>query len=141
MAHTDPRHDSIRRTLREHGLAPTAQRLRIGGMVLDQPQHFSAEALYERVKAGDNPVSRATVYNTLGLFLRKGLLRQVLVEPGKVFYDSNLAPHHHLYDVESGELVDIDAGDIEIGALPEMPRDLEIEGVDVVVRVRRPAQR
>lgn len=82
-------------------------------------------------------MSKATVYNTLGLFVEKGLLSRVLVNSGKVMYDSNTKPHHHFYDVESGELEDIDHSDIEIGTLPEAGDDVEIEGVDVVVRIRR----
>lgn len=142
MSHTDDKDETMRATLRSHGVTPTAQRLQIARLVLPQPSHFSAEKLYERVnEAGRTYVSKATVYNTLGLFVEKGLLRQVLVDPSKVFYDSNMAPHHHFYDVESGELQDIDASEIEIGALPEAARDMQIEGVDVVVRVRRkPAQ-
>lgn len=108
-------------------------------MVLTRPTHFSAEQLYERVNLAGNHVSKATVYNTLGLFVEKDLLRRVLVGTGKVFYDSNMTAHHHFYDVESGELGDIDAGEIEIRALPKTADDVQIEGIDVVVRVRRAA--
>jgi len=125
-------------TLRDHGVTPTAQRVEIGRLILGRPSHFSAEKLYEQVnKTGSAYVSKATVYNTLGLFVEKGLLRRVLVDPSRVFYDSNMAPHHHFYDVESGELQDIDASAIEIGALPPAGPGVEVEGVDVVVRVRR----
>lgn len=106
-------------------------------MILTRPAHFSAEQLYEEVRRAGGDVSKATVYNTLGLFVEKGLLRQVLVDPSKVFYDSNMHPHHHFYDVDSGELEDIEASEIEIGALPATDDDVHIEGVEVVVRVRR----
>jgi Fur family iron response transcriptional regulator len=59
------------------------------------------------------------------------------VDPSKVFYDSNMDPHHHFYDVDSGELEDIDASEIEIGSLPRTTGNVRIEGVDVVVRIRR----
>lgn len=131
----------VSRMLREHGVIPTAQRVEIGRHVLTRPAHFSADQLYDRVNAaGGARVSKATVYNTLGLFVDKGLLRQVLVDPSKVFYDSNMAPHHHFYDVETGELADIDSSEIQIGALPETAGDVQIEGVDVVVRIRRSAE-
>lgn len=141
MHHRDHHTDSVSRALRAHGVIPTAQRLRIGRMVLNRPAHFSAEQLFEQVNEDGARVSKATVYNTLGLFVEKGLLRQVLVDPSKVFYDSNMAPHHHFYDVDSGELADIDASEIEIGALPDAGEGVEIEGVDVVIRVRRSVNR
>lgn len=141
MQHSDRQKDSISQTLRSHGVTPTAQRVQIGRIVLTRPTHFSAEQLYEQVNEAGAYVSKATVYNTLGLFVEKGLLRQVLVDPSKVFYDSNMSPHHHFYDVESGELADIEASDIQIGALPEAGEGVEIEGVDVVVRIRRSADR
>ncbi|MDZ7841002.1 MAG: Fur family transcriptional regulator [Gammaproteobacteria bacterium] len=141
MHHRDHQTDSVSQELRAHGVIPTAQRLRIARMVLNRPAHFSAEQLYEQVNEDGARVSKATIYNTLGLFVEKGLLRQVLVDPSKVFYDSNMTPHHHFYDVESGELADIDADEIQIGALPDAGEGVEIEGVDVVIRVRRSANR
>lgn len=140
MNSSDGRTESVSATLRSHGVVPTAQRLQIGKLVLTRPTHFSAEQLYEEASRSGVHVSKATVYNTLGLFVEKGLLRQVLVDPSKVFYDSNMAPHHHFYDVESGELEDIDASEIRISALPEPTEDVRIEGVDVVVRIRRAAE-
>jgi len=137
MKQPDHRAESVDAILRSHGVIPTAQRLQIGGMVLARPTHFSAEQLYEEVNESGGRVSKATVYNTLGLFVEKGLLRQVLVDPSKVFYDSNMAPHYHFYDVESGRLEDIDASEIRIGALPEPTDGVQIEGVDVIVRIRR----
>lgn len=125
--------------LEASGITPTAQRVEIARILLARPQHLSAEQLLALVNEGELAVSKATVYNTLGLFARKGLVREVIVDPSKVFYDSNMTPHHHFYDVESGELEDIDAGRIEIGALPEISDGFRIEGVDVVVRVRREA--
>lgn len=132
---------SVAERLRAHGVMPTPQRLQIASLVLTRPIHFSAEQLHEQIgEAGGARVSKATVYNTLGLFVRKGLLREVLVDPSKIFYDSNMHPHHHFYDIGSGELEDIDSDRIEIAALPEAPEGLEIDGVDVVVRVRRNAR-
>lgn len=141
MQTTDLDRQSVSRVLREHGVIPTEQRIQIGCRVLSRPAHFSADQLHDQINRSGARVSKATVYNTLGLFVDKGLLRQVLVDPSKVFYDSNMTPHHHFYDVESGELEDIDAGRIEIGALPEISDGFRIEGVDVVVRVRREAGR
>ena len=118
------------------GITPTAQRVEIARILLAEPQHMCAEQLLTRVNEGGLAVSKATVYNTLGLFARKGLVREVIVDPSKVFYDSNVSDHHHFYDVDSCTLVDIDAGEIDIGRLPRAPDGAEIEGVDVIVRVR-----
>ena len=140
MKHPDQTPASVDTILRSHGVMPTAQRLQIGGIVLTRPTHFSAEQLYDEVNGSGSRVSKATIYNTLGLFVEKGLLRQVLVDPSKVFYDSNMTPHHHFYDVESGRLEDIDASEVRIGALPEPTDGVQIEGVDVIVRIRRTAK-
>ena len=80
--------------------------------------------------------SKATVYNTLNLFRQKNLVREVIVDPSKVFYDPNTEPHYHIYNVESGELTDIDASKVTISGLPELPGGMITEGMDVVIRVR-----
>lgn len=95
----------------------------------------------ERLAESAEPVSKATVYNTLGLFARRGLLREVVVERGKVFYDSNVAAHHHFYDTDTGELTDIPQEHIGIGPLPELPDGTCVAGLDVVVRLCRPRRR
>lgn len=122
--------------MKSHGILPTSQRVKIASVLLGRKAHFSAEQIYNLVGAGAE-LSKATVYNTLGLFVDKGLLRQVIVSPGKVFYDPTTEPHHHFYNVESGELHDIDADEIDIGGLPQVPVGMEIEGVDIMVRIRR----
>ena len=81
-------------------------------------------------------VSKATIYNTLGLFASKGLLREVIVDPSRVFYDSNTGHHHHFFNVDSGTLSDIQADQLPIGDLPSLPEGTEVDGVDVIVRVR-----
>ena len=81
-------------------------------------------------------VSKATVYNTLGLFARRGLVRKVRVDPSRVFYDSNPREHHHFYDLRTGELIDIDKERIEIGDFPDLPAGARIVGIDVLVRIQ-----
>jgi len=76
------------------------------------------------------------VYNTLSLFVEKGLIRQVMADPSKIFYDSNPAPHHHFYDASTGKLTDIDATNVKVSGLPPLPEGTTMEGVDVVVRLR-----
>jgi Fur family iron response transcriptional regulator len=122
--------------LEAHGVIPTQQRINIAGVMLSREQHVSADQVLAAVKALGHRVSKATVYNTLGLFAEKGLIRQVIVDSTKVFYDSNAGPHHHFYNVDTGDLSDFDADELAIGHLPALPSGTEAAGVDVVVRVR-----
>lgn len=128
--------DQCARFLREHGIIPTAQRVDIGFAVLSHCEHLCAEDVHEIVNARSLRVSKATVYNTLGLFVEEGLIREVTADPSKTFYDPNTAPHHHFYDVNAGKLTDIDGADVEIVGLPPLPKGKEMAGVDVVVRLR-----
>ena len=81
--------------------------------------------------------SRATVYNTLNLFVEKRLIREVIVDPSRVFYDPNTSAHYHIYDVETGRLTDIDAAAVRIEGLPNLPAGMVTEGMDIIIRVRR----
>ena len=123
--------------LRESGITPTHQRIRIGEVLFVRKQHLSAEQVLVAVNQNDEEVSKATVYNTLGVFAQHGLIREVIVDPSKVFYDSNLSKHHHLYYSDSGELEDIANESVKISKLPELPDNLQIEDVDVIIRVHR----
>lgn len=126
----------IVRKLEAHGISPTPQRIAVAQVLLVRPQHMTAEHVHARVNAEARKVSVATVYNTLKLFTERGLLREVVVEPGRVFYDSTTAEHHHFYDISTGELSDIAAGAIGFANLPGAPQGTELVGVDVVIRVR-----
>lgn len=128
--------DSAAERLRAAGIQPTSQRLRIAQVLLTGNQHLSADQVLERVNHTSKPVSKATVYNTLGLFADKGILREVIIDPSRVFYDTNSAPHHHLYNTATGELSDIASHQVLTDRLPELPAGTELEGVDVVIRVR-----
>lgn len=124
--------------LREHGITPTVQRMDIAATLLARPQHVCAEDLRRMLLRHGTPVSKATVYNTLGLFARKGLVRELFVDSGKVLYDSNTTNHDHIYDVDTGALTDIDPGAVAVRSLPSLPSGTQVEGVEVVIRVRRP---
>lgn len=126
----------IVRQLESHGIGPTPQRVAVAQVLLARPQHMTAEQVHARVNAEARRVSVATIYNTLKLFTERGLLREVVVEPGRVFYDSTTAEHHHFYNVSTGELSDIAGDAIRFGALPVAPQGNELVGVDVVIRVR-----
>ena len=127
----------IKQRLHAAGITPTRQRLVIAQVILSRPQHLSADQLQEAiVRAGHEGVSKATIYNTLGLFLQEGLVREVIVDPNRVFYDSNVADHHHLYHVDSGALVDIRPDQVEVLCQQELSQQWDIEGIDVIIRVR-----
>ncbi|MFB6261725.1 MAG: Fur family transcriptional regulator [Thiohalorhabdaceae bacterium] len=134
--------NDIARTLREHRIQPTSQRVEIAHVLFqgageaDIDHHQSADEVLERVNADYHRVSKATVYNTLRLFEEIGLIRAVVVSSSKVFYDANTA-HHHLYDEGSGELRDIPAEEIDVSQLmPQLPADVSGNDLDIVVRVR-----
>jgi Fur family iron response transcriptional regulator len=127
--------------LQEYDILPTQQRLQIARILLTGDQHLSADQVLDLVNAAGNRVSKATVYNTLGLFARKGILREVIVDPSRVFYDTNNGPHHHFYNVDTGELSDIDATRVPVEQLPEAPDGTLIDGLEVVIRVRERSDR
>lgn len=128
---------TVRSLLREHGINPTTQRVLITQALLARRMHLAAEDLFRVVSAVTPHVSKATVYNTLGLLAEKGVIRAVIADPARVSYDPNTSPHHHFYDEATGELTDIDASEIQITKLPTLPEGAELQGVDVIIRVRR----
>lgn len=126
----------IAEQLREVGITPTQQRVQIAEILFARPQHLSADQILAVVNSNGTVASKATIYNTLGLFARKGLVREVIVDPSKVFYDSNTSEHHHFYNVDRGELTDIDAGEVLISSLPDLPANTQPAGVDIIFRIR-----
>ena len=127
---------SATQRLQAAGIQPTRQRLHIAQVLLSGNQHLSADQVLEQMKHTGKPVSKATVYNTLGLFAARGILREVIIDPARVFYDTNNTPHHHVYNTVTGELSDVDPQHVLTERLPELPEGTKLEGVDVVIRVR-----
>jgi len=124
--------------LKKHGVIPTPQRLEIAEVLFRRPQHMSADQIMAAVNRGDsNKVSKATVYNTLKLFSDKGLVREVIVDPARVFYDSTTGSHHHIYNVDSGELQDIPSHEVAFAKLPALPEGMQPDGIEVIMRVRK----
>ncbi len=122
--------------LRAQGITPTHQRVEIAAILLARPQHCSAEQLLSYLNERSASVSKATVYNTLKLFADAGLVREVIVDPSRTFFDSNTVPHQHMFNVDTGELSDIDSGQLRVEGLPSPPNGTEIAEVEVIVRVR-----
>lgn len=125
--------------LHSHGVSPTQQRLEIAQLLFAQPQHLSAEQILTLVNRKHKRVSKATVYNTLTLFVEHGLLREVIVDPSRVVYDSNLSAHHHFYNVDTGLLQDIPSELVNVAKLPAPPIGTFAAGVEVIIRVRNNA--
>ena len=127
---------NVTKKLRAYGITPTQQRIRIGEVLFHEAQHVSADQVLQMVNKNEELVSKATVYNTLGLFAKKGLINEVIIEPNKLFYDTNLNKHYHLYHVDSGVLEDISSDQVKIQQLPELPSGTVLEDIDVIIRLR-----
>jgi Fur family iron response transcriptional regulator len=128
--------ENLPELLRGHGITPTHQRIEIAHAIFSRGEHASADQILALVNQRAPETSKATVYNTLNLFLEKNLIREVIVDPTKVFYDPNTSPHHHFYNVETGKLSDIDAREIDIAELPPSPPGTVTDGFEVIIRVR-----
>ena len=120
----------------KHGILPTPQRVEVAEILLARPQHMSADQIIDRLRVLGSGVSKATVYNTLNLFGDRGIVREVMVDPVRKFYDSCTHPHHHFYNVDTGELTDIEEGEVSFQSLPTPPDGAQQESVEVLIRLR-----
>ena len=128
--------EEVAQLLRRHGIMPTHQRTEIAFILLTKREHLSADQILALVNSRYAEASKATVYNTLKLFVEKKLIRELVVDPAKIVYDPNTEPHHHLYDVTTGRLTDIPADNIRVLGLPPLPHGTVADGVDIIVRTR-----
>jgi Fur family transcriptional regulator, iron response regulator len=123
--------------LRAAGLRLTRPRLALAHLLFDgDDRHITAEQLFGEATAASIPVSLATVYNVLHQFISAGLLREVVVEPGRSYFDTNVDHHHHFFCEASGALQDIAGQDLTVSGIPLPPSGTEISCVEVIVRVR-----
>lgn len=122
--------------LERHGIRPTQQRVKVAEVLLTAPVHLTAEQLLTTLRQSPSRVSKATVYNTLKLFVDHGLVRQIHLDPERCVYDSAMTPHHHFQNVQTGEMQDIRPEELTLGQMPPLPPGTEVEGVEVVIRVR-----
>ncbi len=122
--------------LRQHGVQPSAQRMAVAEYVLATAEHPSADQVWARVKASFPMISRATVYNTLNLFVRQGLLRQLVLAEGKVVFDPHLAPHHHFIDDATGSIHDVPWEAVEVRNVENL-KGVDVREYQVVMRGRR----
>jgi Fur family iron response transcriptional regulator len=123
--------------LREAGLRPTRQRLALSRLLFDgQDRHVTAEKLHAEALNANIRVSLATVYNTLHQFTTAGLLKEIVVDSQRSYFDTNTGDHHHFYFENTGQLADIPTDQVVLAKLPAPPSGATLERVDVVVRVR-----
>ena len=128
--------------LRNAGLRPTRQRLALAKLLFDHDhgRHVTAEMLHAEALGQNVRVSLATVYNTLHQFTDAGLLREIVVDASRSYFDTGTHEHHHFFFERTGDLMDIPPDDISLAKIPTAPDGMEITSVDVVVRVG-PAQK
>lgn len=124
--------------LASHGLRPTKQRLYLSRFLFNRNEncHITAEQLHSMVKEHGHIVSLATVYNTLNQFVQAGLLREVIVNSTRSFFDTNTAHHHHFLCEETGSLTDIPAEHIALESIPVPPEGSYVTGFQVTIKVQ-----
>ena len=129
----------ILKKLRSSGLRPTKQRVEIAKFLFEREKtfHFTVESLNKLlIKKSASKISLATIYNTVHAFKTAGHLSEVEVRGNKTYFDTNVSNHHHFYDSETSELIDIDANDIIIQKLPKAPNGKKIKNVEVFINLK-----
>ena len=122
--------------LRVAGLRPTRQRIALGKLLFEScDRHVTAESLHVEALNSSIRVSLATVYNTLHQFTNVGLLREIVVDSNRCYFDTNVTDHHHFFFEDSNRLEDISGDDLVVSKLPAAPAGQTVRRVDVVVRV------
>jgi len=127
---------SVVTVLEQHGIQPSAQRVAVAEYVLQTTEHPSADKVWAGVQENFPMISRATVYNTLHLFVEKGLLRELHLAPDSVIFDPNMDRHHHFIDEDTGRIYDVPWTQVEVGTARPLP-GFEVHDYQVVMRGRR----
>ena len=121
---------------RELNVTPTKQRVDLAKLIFSKKQHFTATDLISVADKKNLNISMATIYNTLSLLESKGMLKTINIENDLKFYDTNLENHHHLYNTTMSTLTDIDHDQVVFSDFPELPKNLQIESTEVLIKVR-----
>lgn len=136
----DRPYSALVQRLKAAGLRPTRQRLALAKLLFEAPggcdRHITAEQLHAEAVADNVRVSLATIYNSLHQFTEAGLLREVVVESGRSYFDTNVTDHHHFYYEESGRLQDIPGEMVRLDTLPNPPGGAKVARVDVIIRLQ-----
>lgn len=129
--------NKIAELLQTAGLRSTRQRLALGALLFDGThKHVTAEQVFAAARKSRARVSLATVYNTLHQFTEAGLLREVVIDATRVYFDTNTVDHHHFFHEIEGHLSDVPASSVHLDRLPKLPSGMCLDRVDVVIRVR-----
>ena len=126
----------VEQRLRDHRLRPTKARIRIGMMLLESPKHLSADQIFDKLIEHGHCISKATVYNTLNVFAKHGMVSEVAVDPTRMYYDSTTLPHHHFYNIDTGQLTDIPRENLSVENIPRLPDNTEIEDLEIVIKIK-----
>ena len=121
---------------RELNVTPTKQRVDLAKLIFSKKQHFTAADLISVADKKNLNISMATIYNTLSLLETKGMLKTINIENDLKFYDTNLDNHHHLYNTTMSTLTDIDHDQVVFSDFPELPKNLQIESTEVLIKVK-----
>ena len=121
------------------GLRPTRQRVALADLLIGdgQHRHVTAESLHAAAGQGDDPVSLATVYNTLRAFCDAGLIQEITVDGSKSYFDTRTDDHPHFYWEDENRLTDAPADAVEFARLPDAPKGMEISKIDIVIRLQK----
>ena len=103
--------------------------------MLDKPKHLSADQVHEKLKLKGYTISKATVYNTLNAFAKYGIVSEVTIDPSRTYYDSTTKAHHHFFNVDTGQLMDIASDDISVENIPRLPDNTQIQDLEIVVKI------
>jgi Fur family iron response transcriptional regulator len=128
--------DDVIKILNDYGIQPSAQRVAVAEYVLETKEHPSADQVFAQVSASFPMISRATIYNTLNLFVEKGLLRELHLSPGKVVFDPQLEKHHHFIDEETGAITDVDWDQLKVSNLESL-QAYEVNDYQVILRGKK----
>lgn len=128
--------DYIAQLLQDAGLRLTRQRCVVAALLFDgMHKHVTAEQVYAAAQKKRTPISLATAYNTLHQFTAAGLLRQVMIDPARIYFDTNVSDHHHFFHEQGGQLIDIPAESVTLEKLPKIPAGTKLDRVDVIIRL------
>jgi Fur family iron response transcriptional regulator len=137
MTSMDRPYSRVLDRLKDAGLRPTRQRLALAKLLAEAGDcHMTAEQLHAQSQGAGIRVSLATVYNTLHQFTEAGILREIVVDAGRSYFDTNVSDHHHFFFEDSSQLQDIDGASVTISSLPTPPAGMTVRRVDVVIRVK-----
>ncbi|HET9678945.1 MAG TPA: Fur family transcriptional regulator [Gammaproteobacteria bacterium] len=137
MAPTSPARHDVAYKLRNHGISPTPQRLLVGRILFTEPrEHLTADQILARLQAQGGGCSRATVYNTLNLFVAQGLIKALTINAERTYYDSDTTPHAHIYNIDKGQVSDLPLDRIAGNFADALPTGVKLVDTNIVLQVR-----